>query len=70
MQLRSRSSRLPAVAAIVVVLGITGLLTACSRGSGERANAAAAGGKRDAVLTVTAAQLEPVELARTVTVNG
>lgn len=70
MQLRSRSSRLPAVAAIVVVLGTTGLLTACSRGSGERANAAAAGGKRDAVLTVTAAQLEPVELARTVTVNG
>src|SRR5262245_36134900 len=66
MQLRSRSSRLRAVAAIVVVLGALG--ASCSRRSAESANAA--GGKRDAVLTVTAAQLEPVELARTVTVNG
>jgi RND family efflux transporter MFP subunit len=53
----------------VVVLAALG--TSCSRRSAERADAAAAAGsKRDAVLTVTAAQLEPVELARTVTVNG
>jgi len=69
MQFRSRSSRLRSVAALVVVLAALG--ASCSRRSAERADAAtAAGGKRDAVLTVTAAQLEPVELARTVTVNG
>jgi HlyD family secretion protein len=71
MQLRSRSSRPRAVAAVVVVLGASALVASCSRGPAERGEAAnAAGGKRAAVLTVSAAQLEPVELARTVTVNG
>ncbi|HET7133987.1 MAG TPA: efflux RND transporter periplasmic adaptor subunit, partial [Gammaproteobacteria bacterium] len=70
MQVRSRSSRLRAAAAIVVVV-VAGALASCSRGEQngvEQANAA--GAKREAVLTVTAAELEPVELARTVTVNG
>lgn len=70
MQLRSRSWRPRAVAAIVVVLGMGALVASCSRGSAGRDAANAGGGKRDAVLTVSAAQLEPVELARTVTVNG
>jgi RND family efflux transporter MFP subunit len=70
MQLRSRSWRPRAVAAIVVVLGASALVASCSRGSAGRDAANAGGGKRDAVLTVSAAQLEPVELARTVTVNG
>jgi HlyD family secretion protein len=70
MQLRSRSWRPRAVAAIVVVLGASALVASCSRGSAGRDAASAGGGKRDAVLTVSAAQLEPVELARTVTVNG
>ncbi|HZF29215.1 MAG TPA: efflux RND transporter periplasmic adaptor subunit [Gammaproteobacteria bacterium] len=71
MELRSRSSRLRAVAALVVVLVASALVASCSRGSAGRGDAAnAGGGKRDAVLTVSAAMLEPVELARTVTVNG
>ncbi|HET8698539.1 MAG TPA: efflux RND transporter periplasmic adaptor subunit [Gammaproteobacteria bacterium] len=70
MQLRSRSSRLRAAEAIVVVV-IAGALASCSRGEQNAIEQAdAAGAKREAVLTVTAAELEPVELARTVTVNG
>ena len=71
MQLRSRSARPRAVAAVVVVAVVGTLSAGCSRGSAERGAAAnAAGAKREAVLTVTAAELESVELARTVTVNG
>jgi RND family efflux transporter MFP subunit len=69
MQLPSRSSRLRAAAAIVVVV-VAGAVASCSRGEQSREQANAAGAKREAVLTVSAAELEPVELARTVTVNG
>ena len=60
-------ARLPAAAAlgfVVIALSVAG----CGRG--ESSAAAEAGGARDAVMTVTAAPLERVELTRTISMNG
>jgi len=47
------------------------LLAGCSRPGGEQSNEAGTSGRvREAVMTVTAAPLQRVELARTITMNG
>jgi HlyD family secretion protein len=59
-------ARLPAAAALGFVA--LALLSGCGRRDGSAA--AEAGGARDAVMTVTAAPLERVELTRTISMNG
>jgi RND family efflux transporter MFP subunit len=59
------------VAVIVCAFGV--VLAGCSRpdgATGQGSAAAAAGNARGAVMTVTAAPLESVELARTISLNG
>jgi HlyD family secretion protein len=72
MQLRSRFSWPVRIAAAVVLLIGGGLLVASlyGRPAQREESGSAAGRAREAVLTVTAAELEPVELTRTVTMNG
>jgi RND family efflux transporter MFP subunit len=61
-----------ALGALVVAGGLVVALYGRSsdRGGAERASAAAGARARAAVLTVTAAELRPVEVARTITING
>jgi RND family efflux transporter MFP subunit len=66
-----RRQRSANVAVIVCVFGV--VLAGCSRSNGAAGQgpaAAAAGNARGAVMTVTAAPLESVELARTISLNG
>jgi RND family efflux transporter MFP subunit len=74
-QVGSPSWRRARLAIVVVLLAAGGLLVASlyGRPASERADSAAlsaAGGAREAVMTVTAAELVPTELTRTITVNG
>jgi RND family efflux transporter MFP subunit len=49
---------------------IVASLAACNRGGAAQGPSAGAPRAREAVLTVTAAEMQPVELARTITMNG
>jgi RND family efflux transporter MFP subunit len=72
MPFRSSSSRIVRRAAVAVLLCSSALLTvACRQASNAEATTEpAADRSREAVLTVTVTELEPVELTRSVTVNG
>src|SRR5262245_45479839 len=64
----SRPMRSVALGAFFVAASV--LVAGCGRG-GSNGEASAEGARaREAVLTVTAAEMQPVELARTVTMNG
>jgi RND family efflux transporter MFP subunit len=68
MSPQTTRARFPAAAAlgfVVIALGLVG----CGRGDGA-AEAEANAGARDAVMTVTAAPLERVELTRTISMTG
>lgn len=61
--------RCAARGAILVAGGlVVASLYGCDRGGAAQSSSAT--GARDAVLTVTAAEMQPVELARTITMNG
>jgi HlyD family secretion protein len=66
-----RPERASALGAIVMAGCLSAALSACNR-DGAAAESASTDGTRarEAVLTVTAAEMLPVELARTVTMNG
>jgi len=58
-------------AALVATLGAATLVAGCSRPGSPEAGAAADGAlSREAALTVTVVEVKPVELARTITLNG
>jgi HlyD family secretion protein len=64
-----RPGRYAARGAILVAGGlVVASLYGCDRGGAAQSSSAT--GARDAVLTVTAAEMQPVELARTITMNG
>jgi RND family efflux transporter MFP subunit len=64
-----RPGRCAARGAILVAGGlVVASLYGCDRGGAAQSSSAT--GARDAVLTVTAAEMQPVELARTITMNG
>jgi len=57
--------------ALAATLGVAVLLAGCSRPGSPEAGAASEGAlSREAALTVTVVDVEPVELARTITLNG
>jgi len=66
-----RPNRLAAFGAIFVVGGLSvATLSGCDRGRGGSASAESGTRAREAVLTVTAAEMQPVDLARTIAMNG
>ncbi len=66
-----RPRRFVALGAILVAGGMAVASSGCDRQGAAAAGASASGARaREAVLTVTAAEMQPVELARTVTMNG
>jgi RND family efflux transporter MFP subunit len=58
------------VRTLLVVVGCAAWIVGCGRGAPASTGAPAAGAARDAALTVTATEVAPVELARTVVLNG
>jgi RND family efflux transporter MFP subunit len=62
--------RVGALGAFLVAAGFALTLSGCGRGDPAAANPANGTRARQAVLTVTAAEMRPVELARSVTMNG
>jgi HlyD family secretion protein len=66
-----RPKRLGALGTIIFTGGLALASSGCDRDGGAAAGVSANGTRaREAVLTVTAAEMQPVELARTVTMNG
>jgi RND family efflux transporter MFP subunit len=66
-----RPRRILARGAFLVATGlIVASLAACNRGGAAQSASADGPRSREAVLTVTAAEMQPVELARTITMNG
>jgi HlyD family secretion protein len=61
---------LVALGAVLVAGGVIVALNGRPADRNAQRSAPAAGGSREAVLTVTAAELRPVEVARTITING
>lgn len=65
-----RRARIPVVAALLAAIVIAAVLLLRAPAAGRADDSGASGAARDASMTVTAAELMPAELSRSITVNG
>ena len=65
-----RRARIPVVAALLAAIVIAAVLLLRAPAAGRVDDSGASGAARDASMTVTAAELVPAELSRSITVNG